>query len=105
MRIIETFAARPPVASGEPEPGRLRSPVPAHITAAALSLGISAAQVREAISIGSSLPMLAKARGISQEDLVAAMRANPPAGFLGLAVAEGARSAAARPRTHVDVMA
>jgi len=54
-------------------------PVPSHITAAAQSLGISATQMAQAFSAGSTLTDVAQVRGISQAALLAAMEANPPA--------------------------
>jgi len=66
--------------------------VPAHITAAAQSLGISATQMAQAFSVGSSLSEVAQVRGISQEALLAAMEANPPA---SLALQETTKAARA----------
>ena len=66
--------------------------VPRHLTAAAQSLGISAGQLARAFSAGSSLTDLAHARGISPEDLLAAMEANPPA---SIALQESTRAARA----------
>ncbi|QTE28329.1 hypothetical protein [Pengzhenrongella sicca] len=79
--------------------------VPGHITAAAQSLGISAAQMSQAFSVGASLADVAQTRGISQEDLLSAMEANPPANLAVVVAARGARQPAPTGAGALDVLA